>query len=382
MSPSYRIVFYVSGHGFGHTSRTVEVIHALLRAEPDTAVVVKTAAPPRLFERTLQGRIDVIPLACDSGMVQVDSLNIDIEASIRQAAEFQARLPQLAAAEAGYLGTHGAHLVVGDIPPLAFAAAAAAGLPSVAIGNFTWDWIYDAYRQALTLELVREIRQAYRQATRVLRLPMAGGFEGLASIARDIPFVARRSRRDADEVREMLYLPPRARGKPLILMSFGGYGVSRLDTAALGSLEDYTVATTDIPASEHTIQPAPGLLYISEHDLYGRGLRYEDLVRAADVVVTKPGYGIISEAIANDAALLYTSRGHFIEYDVLVREMPRYLRAQFIEQKDLLTGNWSGALKELLDKPMPPERPDLNGAEVAAEEILRQGRQGCPPPLA
>ena len=68
------------------------------------------------------------------------------------------------------------------------------------------------------------------------------------------------------------------------------------------------------------------------------GLRFADLVRGADVVVTKPGYGIISEAIANDAALLYTSRGQFVEYDMLVREMPRYLRVQFIEQEDLLSG--------------------------------------------
>jgi len=29
MNPSYRIVFYVSGHGFGHTSRATAVIHAL-----------------------------------------------------------------------------------------------------------------------------------------------------------------------------------------------------------------------------------------------------------------------------------------------------------------------------------------------------------------
>ena len=94
-------------------------------------------------------------------------------------------------------------------------------------------------------------------------------------------------------------------------------------------------------------------------------------MRAADVVVTKPGYGIISEAIANDAALLYTSRGHFVEYDVLVREMPRYLRAQFIEQEDLLSGNWSAALEKLLRQPPPPEKPALNGAEVAAEEILK-----------
>ena len=64
------------------------------------------------------------------------------------------------------------------------------------------------------------------------------------------------------------------------------------------------------------------MLYLSEQQLYDSGLRYEDLVRAADVVVTKPGYGIISEAIANDTALLYTSRGRFVEYDVLVKEMP------------------------------------------------------------
>ena len=35
------------------------------------------------------------------------------------------------------------------------------------------------------------------------------------------------------------------------------------------------------------------------------------LVGAADAVVSKPGYGIISECIANETAILYTSRGHF-----------------------------------------------------------------------
>ena len=374
MSPSYRIVFYVSGHGFGHTSRAVEVIHTLLRAQPDAEVVVKTSAPRRLFERTLQGRLEVVMLPCDSGMVQVDSLNIEIDASIQQAVEFQAQLPRLAETEATYLRTHGAHLVIGDIPPLAFLAAAAAGLPSIAIGNFTWDWIYEGYGKAATLDLAREIRRGYQNATRVLRLPMAGGFEGLQSIARDIPFIARRSNRDADEVRQVLGLPPRAHGRPLILMSFGGYGVSGLDTAALARLNDYTIATTDIPERQHPIKPAPGLLCVPEHELYGRGLRYEDLVRAADIVVTKPGYGIISEAIANDTGLLYTSRGHFVEYDVLVREMPRYVRAQFIEQADLLAGRWAPALERLLNQPAPPEKPDLNGADVVAAEILTQLR--------
>jgi len=370
MNPSYRIVFYVSGHGFGHTSRAVEVMHAVLRARPDAVITVKTSAPRRLFERTLHERVEVVELQSDAGMVQIDSLNVDTRESLRRARDFQSRLPGLVASEAADLAARRASVVVGDIPPLAFAAASAAGLPSVAIGNFTWDWIYEGYRDAAALELARDVRRAYQTATIALRLPMAGGFEGLESITRDIPFVARQSTRDPDQVRQALGIAPRAHGNPLVLMSFGGYGVSGLDTTALSSLADYTIATTDSPAREHTIKPAAGLLYISEQQIYGRGLRYEDLVRAADIVVTKPGYGIISEAIANDTALLYTSRGHFVEYDVLVREMPRYVRTRFIEQEDLLAGRWNTALDQLLQQPAAPERPRIDGAEVAAGEIL------------
>ena len=372
MNPSYRIVFYVSGHGFGHTSREIAVIHAVLHARPDAEIVVKTSAPLRLFERTLRGRCELVELQCDAGMVQIDSLNVDTEESIRQAVEFQKQLPAVAAAEAAYLRRTGAHVVVGDIPPLAFAAAKLAGVPSIAIGNFTWDWIYERYRAESAHALARDIRRINETATIALRLPMAAGFAGLESITRDIPFVARRSQRTQDEVRKALGLPPRAQGKPLVLMSFGGYGVAGLDTPALADLTNYTIATTDIPSRDNAIKPAPGLLYISEQQIYDSGLRYEDLVRGADVVVTKPGYGIISEAIANGAALLYTSRGDFAEYDVLVKEMPRYLRVEFIEQKQLLRGDWGEALRRLLSKPAPPDRPRLNGAHVAAEEILKR----------
>lgn len=375
MNPSYRIVFYVSGHGFGHTSREIEVIHAILDARPDTEIVVKTSAPRRLFDRTLSGRCELVELRCDAEMVQIDSLNVDTNESIRQAVEFQKQLPAVAATEAAYLRRTGAHVVVGDIPPLAFAAAKLAGVPSIAIGNFTWDWIYERYRTESALALARDIRRINESATIALRLPMAAGFEGLESITRDIPFVARHSRRTQDDVRKSLGLPPRVQGKPLVLMSFGGYGVAGLDTRALADLTNYTIATTDIPAGENAIKPAPGLLHISEQQIYDNGLRYEDLVRGADVVVTKPGYGIISEAIANGAALLYTSRGDFAEYDVLVKEMPRHLRVEFIEQKQLLHGDWSAALDRLLSKPPPPETPPSNGADIAAGEILKRAPQ-------
>jgi hypothetical protein len=349
----------------------MEVIHELLRLRPDVPVVVKTSAPRRFFDRMLRGRIEFVELQCDTGMVQLDSLNLDAAESIRRAAAFQEQLPQKAAAEAAFLRDRGACLVVGDIPPLAFAAAEAAGLPSMAIGNFTWDWIYEGYPDESPFALARDLRETYRTATRALRLPMSGGFAGLEPITRDVPFVARRSKREPAEVCRAMGLPPPGTDKPLVLMSFGGYGLAGLDSAVLADLEDYTIATTDLPAREHqhAIQPAPGLLYLSEQRLYAGGFHYEDLVRAADVVVTKPGYGIISETIANETAVLYTSRGRFVEYDVLLKAMHRYLRSQFIDQRDLLEGRWGTALESLLKQPKPGEKPSLEGARVAAEEI-------------
>ena len=105
-------------------------------------------------------------------------------------------------------------------------------------------------------------------------------------------------------------------------------------------------------------------------ELYAAGYRYEDLVRAVDAVATKPGYGIIAECIANGAAVLYTSRGRFAEYDVMVREMPRYLRCGFISNVDLYAGAWEPALDAILAQPEPPERPRVDGAEVVARVLL------------
>ena len=371
MNPSYPIIFYISGHGFGHASRTIEVIQAVLERRPDVSIVVKTAAPRRLFDRALGNRYEFIELECDTGMVQIDALNLDAAESLRRAKAFHAQLDEKTMNEASFLRARRARAVVGDIPPLAFSAAHAAGLPSVAIGNFTWDWIYEGYPEQSPFGLASAMRDTYKKATAALRLPTSGGFAGLDAITRDIPFIARRSKREPEDVRRRLGLPER---KPLVLVSFGGYGLADLNTSALAALRDYAIATTDLPTRENdarpVFQPAAGLHYLSEQQLHGGGLRYEDLVRAADVIATKPGYGIFTEAIANEAALLYTSRGHFVEYEVLVNAMPRYLRSQFIDRDSLLAGNWAPALEKLLSSPPPPERPELNGAGVAADAIL------------
>ena len=142
---SNAIVFYISGHGYGHAARMIEVINAVFARRPETRIGVRTAAPRWLFDLSVKGRINFSHLEADSGVVQVDSLTLDEADSIRRAASFHADLVTRAASETRHLRQIDAGLVVGDIPPLAFAVAASAGLPSIAIGNFTWDWVYADY---------------------------------------------------------------------------------------------------------------------------------------------------------------------------------------------------------------------------------------------
>jgi len=341
------IVFYISGHGLGHASRDIELINSIAAAAPDARFVVRTAAAGWLFAR-VRADVTVQAFTADTGVVQLDSLRFDEHETVRQAAAFYRTFDERADAEARMLVSAGADLVVGDIPPLAFAAAERAGVKSVAVGNFTWDWIYDSYPafEVSAPDVLPAIRGAYAAATRALRLPFHGGFDPMAAIVADIPLIARRSRRDPADIRRVLNIPA---NRPFVLASFGAYGAP-VPYDAIRSSGEFT------------------LLNVEQHP--PQGIAYEDLVAAADVVVSKPGYGIVSECIANDTALLYTSRGHFIEYDVFVAEMPRLLRCQFIAQEDLLTGRWGTAISTLLAQSPPPQRARVDGAEIAAAAIL------------
>jgi UDP:flavonoid glycosyltransferase YjiC (YdhE family) len=363
------VCFYVSGHGFGHASRVIEVINALRTREPNLRAVVRTTVAPWLFNLTARGAVEYHHTETDTGVVQIDSLHLDVDATVRRAREFMRTFEARVAAEAMFLRHENAALVVSDLPPLGIAAAERAGVPAIALGNFTWDWIYSAYPD--TEDLVQSIADVYAKADLALRLPMHGGFASMRKII-DLPFVARQSTREPAETRQALGLPDSER---LALVSFGGYGLDGLDLDALSRMDGYVALVSGSVPLDALPDGLRGgrrgsLLPIDEHAMYRAGCRYEDLVRAVDVVVTKPGYGIIAECLANDTALLYTSRGHFVEYDVLVAAMPQFLRAQYIDHADLFAGKWQAHLDTLLAQPEPPHRPAVNGAEVAGGLLL------------
>jgi len=359
-------VFYISGHGFGHASRDVEVINSLATSADN--VIVRSAVSPELLQRTLNAPVELLPGACDTGIVQVSSLANDNAATVHAAFEFYRDFPARVDAEVARLAPYDIELVVGDVPPLAFAVAASLQVPSVAIANFTWDWIYESHPGFLPdgSDLLALIRDSYRQATLALELPNPGGTEVFPARER-IPMIARQAKRSRDETRDFFGLPQRGQ---LALLSFGGYGLPALDLTAVDVGPDWSIITTDRVSQPAGALP-PNIRLLTEAAFLTREFRYEDLIGAVDVVITKPGYGIISECASTGTAMLYTSRGDFREYDLLVQALPRIVRSRFISSEDLFAGRWQSALDALLAQPAPREAPPTNGASVAAE-ILRR----------
>jgi L-arabinokinase len=149
-----------------------------------------------------------------------------------------------------------------------------------------------------------------------------------------------------------------------VLVSFGGLGLPGFDPGVLAGLaRHHFVLETDQ-------QPLPANVQgVTRAGLKALGLDYLDVIGAADVVLTKPGYGIVTDCIAAGTRLLYTERGDFPEYPILVAEMAHHLPCAHVSNEDVRTGHLEQALASVLRLPLPPP-PRLDGAEVAARRLL------------
>jgi L-arabinokinase len=359
------LVAYVSGHGFGHSVRTATVLTAVRALDPGLRIAVVTAGPEMVFRQALGSDLLFRAERADVGLVQKGALVIDIGGTAAECEAFDREMPARVDGEAAWLRDVGARLVLGDIPPLAFAAAAKAGVPGVGMSNFSWDWIYRhlAPQEPRLSAAADAAARAYAEATILLQLPFAGD---LAAFPRrkEVPLVVRRPAVTRPEGRRRLGLGM----APAVLLSFGGLGLPGLEFSVLSKLRSFQFL------SEPTGSDAPpNVRVISLADLAAHGLTYLDLVAAADVVVTKPGYGIVSDAIACRTRMVYTERGDFPEYPILVEEMTRWLPAVHVSNADLLGGHLRPALDAVLAAPFP-DPPRMDGAAEAARALLEEAR--------
>lgn len=366
---SLSILLYASGHGFGHASRDVQVLQAVRSAQADARLHLRTTVADWFLDHSLAGMAVARSRATlDVGVVQSHSLSQDLDAT-RQACEaLLRRRDALLDAEARFIADLQPDVVLCDIPALPLAAARRVGVRAVAMSNFSWDWIYDGFPG---FEAIRDAFAAdYGAADLLLRLPFHGGDEATRAFrcVEDVPMVARRGSLPVEEARGRLGIPLDA---PVFLISFGGLGPSAFDWRALDApaLHGYRfILTPPIRGTLPECRPA-NLVYIENARLSERGITYPDLVRACDGVITKPGYGIVSECLANETRILYTERGDFAEYPYLVEGLHRYGVAAHIPNEALESGQWAPYLDALVARPRRPCPLPANGAEVVTAKL-------------
>ena len=359
MSPPAALVYFIDGHGFGHATRSLAILRELRKQCPALPIVVRTSAPAFLFREL---HLPVLAGEVGPGMLQADPLTLDVPGSVAAAVRFHDALPQRVAEEIARLSEYRVGLIAGDIPTLAFEVAHRLRVPSVALGNFSWDWIYEPLVECSGdgARLLRIMRRAFGRADLLLRMPLHGDMACFTRVE-DIPHVVRSSRRERSDTRRLLGLEGERR--PVVLVSFGGSGPVRFSPAQ----------RPPAPGNYRFVQPGPLVAGLPEDTVrlpVDHEIGHADLVAACDAVLSKPGYGTVVECLASRTPLLYTSRDDFREYPILVDGLRRGARCRFLPREDLLTLQWREHLEVLLsdDRPWPSVRTD--GARVAATRLL------------
>jgi hypothetical protein len=347
----------ISAHGFGHAAQVVPVLNTLGRLVPDLRVVLRTMVPASFFQSRLAVPWEMSAVQQDIGCIQDGPLAIDVEATWREHQRFHLAWDDRVQTEAEAMRAARPDVIVADTPYLAVAAGAQAALPTAALISFTWDLVLSEFPAPPDIDgqtLVRSIRHAYAQADLALRItpsPTVNLFTRLIDIG---PICE-----PASPVREQLAACLRlAPGERTVLVGFGGIPLASLPYEALKPLTGYRFLFDGSIPPDNT-------LFVSTKSL---PFSFKELLASVDIVMTKPGYGTLVEAVTLRTPLVYVRRYHFADEQPLVDYLHRHGRGVELTQDDFAKGRWHAALETAAALPMPqtPPPPATGASDSAA----------------
>ncbi|KAH7330499.1 hypothetical protein BKA65DRAFT_461396 [Rhexocercosporidium sp. MPI-PUGE-AT-0058] len=345
-----RIIYYISGHGYGHATRSAQLISALLSSSPTTHVTVITTAPTHLFPTS--PRVSFISQEVDSAIIQPQPYTIDAKTSFANLASFlaAAERPEWQAKMNAILEETKCNLILADAPyPM---ARSSANVKSILVSNFTFDAIFEkllTYLPSSTREaemkMVEKIEKLYAEYDYAVRLP---GFISFPFVEKhwrledrgkrvvDAPLVFRPARKARGEVLEGLGVPKEMIECRVLLVQFGGQVLDKSGNRKTPNLPDGWICLSSEEVED-------GRFFRFPKDVYS-----PDLVWAADVVLGKIGYGTVSECVGMNKALVYVLRPMFAEEPGLLKYMRENGICDEISVAEYEGGIWAGAIERIV----------------------------------
>lgn len=352
------IAYFITPHGFGHASRAAAVMEAVLRRCPEIRFELFTTSPRQIFEDTVGDCFGYHPVQTDIGMVQVSPLVEDLIATCDQLDRLLPYDNQWVDDLAAQLNHLNCRLVICDIAPLGIRVAQTAGLPSVLIENFTWDWIYDNY----ILQGPRLKPHIAYLADLVQRVDHHIQTPPLCNPVNETVFMepmSRKARSSRSQVRQQLGIPIEDK---MAIVTMGGVPdrfefLSKLPT----DLDWHLV----IPSADTLKTSHKNLILLPTHSSFF----HPDLIAAADVLIGKAGYSTVAEAYQSGIPFGYIIRPDWPESAALEIFIKKHMPSIAIPTESYANGEWIGYLPKLLSLPRGPQRTE-NGADEAAHYIL------------
>lgn len=335
----------ISAHGFGHLAQAAPVLERLVARLPGLRLTVRSALPETVLRQRIATPFEHLRSASDFGYHMIDALRIDLPATAAAYRAAHENFPRRIETEAKLLRQTGADAVFTDVSYLPLAGAALAGLPAAAMSSLNWADLFAHFfgNQPWAGTLHGEMLAAYRSAS-FLRLSPAMPMPALDDTLELAP-IARRGIGRREALREKVSHGNTAQGR-----------VTRLVLVALGGIPA-RLPVQDWPPLAGTHWLVPAAWQAARPDMTAfepLGHAFADLLASVDAIVTKPGYGTFTEAVANGAAVLYQRRDDWPEQDCLIDWLHAHGRAHQVSEAEFCTGELAAALEAVLKGTVPP----------------------------
>jgi hypothetical protein len=297
----------------------------------------------------------------DVGCVQDGPLKIDIDATWAAHQHFHNTWDARLSNEVGAMQAASPALVIADTSYLAIEAGSRAQIPTLALASFTWDLVLKEYCHATDRsrqQLIQCIRESYAKAHIALRITPAPSIDAFSNIV-DIGPIASPASPERDQLASALTLAPDER---TVLVGFGGVPLTSLPLEQMEQLRHYRFLFDG---------PVPPE-YSRIHFTKTLPFSFKTLLASVNIIMTKPGYGTIVEAVTLQQPVVYVRRHNFADEPPLVDYLHHYGRGVELSLDDFTQGHWEQALQQALALPEPslPPPPPTGAAEAA--EVIAQ----------
>lgn len=355
-NPHPHLFVDISSHGFGHLAQAAPVLNALAERLPTLRLTIRSGLTIENLRTRLTHDFTHIAAASDFGYLMHDAIRVDLAATATAYRTLHADWAMQVAGESAFLSSLQPDLVLSDVAYLPLAGAAQAGIPSLAMSSLNWADLFAHYFPAepWAKPIHDQMLAAYNSAEHFLRLTPGMPMADLQRVHPIRP-VAALGRDCRLSLREQIGSPA---GERLVLIAFGGFS-KRLPIERWPAVEGVRWLVHEAWQLEHASATAFEPL----------GRPFTDLLRSVDAVITKPGYGLFSEAGCNGTPVLYVRREDWPEQDCLIDWLGAQGRCREVGDADLVAGRLEAPLDALWQLPAQSP-PHPAGIEEAAAVLL------------